>query len=115
MMCSFRQRLSGLLALMRGADADGDATQTEAVLDRGAEVRRVRSGLDWAEHAGRGCDGAIAALTASKPGKATVNRQEQSELVEVRSEIARLERTIIEQAVERRFVRSGGAEPCAKP
>ena len=45
-------------------------------------------------------DGAIAALQASKPGKPTVNRVEQIELVEARSEISRLERTIIEQAVE---------------
>ena len=45
-------------------------------------------------------DGAIAALQASKPGKPTVNRVEQTELVEARSEISRLERTIIEQAVE---------------
>ena len=45
-------------------------------------------------------DGAIAALQASKPGKPTVSRVEQTELVEARSEISRFERTIIEQAVE---------------
>jgi transposase len=45
-------------------------------------------------------DGAIAALQASKPGKATVSRVEQTDLVEARAEIARLERTVIEQAVE---------------
>ena len=45
-------------------------------------------------------DGAIAALQVSRPGKPTVNRVEQTELVEARAEISRLERTIIEQAVE---------------
>lgn len=45
-------------------------------------------------------DGAIAALQASRPGKATVNRVERTELVEARAEISRLERTVIEQAVE---------------
>jgi transposase len=45
-------------------------------------------------------DGAIAALQASKPGKPTASRAEQTELVEARAEITRLERTIIEQAVE---------------
>ncbi len=45
-------------------------------------------------------DGAIAALQASKPGKPTVSRVEATEIVGLQAEVARLERTIIEQAVE---------------
>jgi transposase len=45
-------------------------------------------------------DGAIAALQASKPGKSSVNRVEQTEIVGLQSEVARLQHTIVEQAIE---------------
>lgn len=45
-------------------------------------------------------DGAIAALQASKPGKPTSSRVEQTEIVGLQAEVARLERTVVEQAVE---------------
>ena len=45
-------------------------------------------------------DGAIAALAASKPGKAKASRAEVTEAAGLRVEVARLEHTIVEQAVE---------------
>ena len=45
-------------------------------------------------------DGAIAALQASRPGKPAVSKQDQSELLGLQAEVARLERTVVEQAVE---------------
>ena len=45
-------------------------------------------------------DGAIAALAASKPGKAKQSRAEVSEAAALRVEVSRLEHTIVEQAIE---------------
>ena len=83
------QKYDVFVRILTGQSTQG-AAATELGVDR-TVITRIRAVAR---------DGAIAALTASKPGRATVNRQEQSELVEARSEIARLERTIIEQAVE---------------
>lgn len=45
-------------------------------------------------------DGAIAALQASKPGRSKNSRVEQSKINVLEAEVARLQATIIEQAVE---------------
>lgn len=45
-------------------------------------------------------DGAIAALQASRPGRARVDRAELSELARLRADNARLASTIVEQAIE---------------
>jgi transposase len=45
-------------------------------------------------------DGAIAALQASRPGRPAVSRVAQTEIVGLQAEVARLERTVVEQAVE---------------
>jgi transposase len=45
-------------------------------------------------------DGAIAALQASRPGKPSVSNLDQSEIVGLQAEVARLERTVVEQAVK---------------
>ena len=67
----------------------GQTTQGAAAVELGVDrtvVTRIRAVAR---------DGAIAALQASKPGKATVSGVEQSELAELRAEKARLERTVI--------------------
>jgi hypothetical protein len=45
-------------------------------------------------------DGAIAALQASKPGKPAQTRADAGEVAVLRAEVARLQATIVEQAVE---------------
>jgi hypothetical protein len=45
-------------------------------------------------------DGAIAALQASKPGKPTMSRGEVARVATLEAEVARLQRTVVEQAVE---------------
>jgi predicted subunit of tRNA(5-methylaminomethyl-2-thiouridylate) methyltransferase len=39
-------------------------------------------------------------LQASKPGKPTVSRAEAARTVELEAEVARLQKTVVEQAVE---------------
>lgn len=39
-------------------------------------------------------------MQVSKPGKPTVGRVEQTEIVGLRAEVARLQHTIVEQAIE---------------
>lgn len=50
-------------------------------------------------------DGAIAALSASKPGKAKHSRAERTRIAELEAEIGRLQSTIVEQAVELALLR----------
>ena len=45
-------------------------------------------------------DGAIAALQASRPGKPSLSRVEHTEIVGLQAEVARLERTVVEQVIE---------------
>ena len=54
-------------------------------------------------------DGAIAALTASRPGGPKLDRVEQTELARSRAEIERLSGTIVEQAVELAVLRGKAA------
>ena len=66
------------------------AAATEVGVDR-TVITRIRSVAR---------DGAIAALQSSRPGKPSVSKLDQSEIAGLRAEVARLERTIVEQAVE---------------
>jgi transposase len=50
-------------------------------------------------------DGAIAALSASKPGKPKQSRAERTRIAELETEVARLQSTIVEQAVELALLR----------
>ena len=54
-------------------------------------------------------DGAIAALQASKPGKPTHAKAEAGEAAVLRAEVARLQATIVEQAVELAMLRGKSA------
>jgi transposase len=72
----------------------GQTTQGAAAAELGVDrtvITRIRTVAR---------DGAIAALQASKPGKPTVSRVEHTEIAELKGEVARLERTVIEQAIE---------------
>ena len=72
----------------------GQTTQGAAAAELGVDrtvITRIRTVAR---------DGAIAALHASRPGKPTVGRLEQSEIAALQAEVARLQRTIVEQAVE---------------
>jgi hypothetical protein len=66
------------------------AAAAEAGVDRGViiKIRAVAR------------DAAIAALQTSRPGKPAVNKVEQAETVRMAAEIARLQHTIVEQAIE---------------
>lgn len=66
------------------------AAATEAGVDR-TVITRIRSVAR---------DGAIAALQASKPGKPTMSRSETAQVAALEAEVARLQKTVVEQAVE---------------
>ena len=72
----------------------GQITQGAAAVEAGVDrtvITRIRTVAR---------DGAIAALQASKPGKPTLSRAETSRAAELEAEIARLQKTVVEQAVE---------------
>lgn len=75
--------------MLSGQITQGDAA-AEAGVDR-TVITRIRAVAR---------DGAIAALQASKPGKPKVSRAETTRTVELEAEVARLQKTVIEQAVE---------------
>ncbi len=50
-------------------------------------------------------DGAIAALSASRPGKPKQSRSERTRIAELETEVTRLQSTIVEQAVELALLR----------
>lgn len=66
--------------------------------DAAAEVGVDRSTIVKLRGVAR--DGAIAALQSSKPGKRKQSAAEASEAAALRAEVARLERTVLEQAIE---------------
>jgi transposase len=72
----------------------GQISQADAAAEAGVD-RSVISRLRAVAR-----DGAIAALQVSKPGKARQSREEAAEAAELRAEITRLERTVVEQAIE---------------
>lgn len=72
----------------------GQISQADAAAEAGVDrsvITRLR---------GVARDGAIAALAASKPGRPQRSRDEVTEAAALRAEVARLQATIVEQAVE---------------
>ena len=61
-----------------------------AGVDR-TEITRIRAGAR---------DGAITALQVSKPGRPVQSRSELAQVSTLEAEVARLEQTVVEQAVE---------------
>lgn len=72
----------------------GQLTQADAAVEAGVD----RSTITKLRAVAR--DGAMAALASSKPGKTKTSRAEQSKITELEAECARLERTVVEQAIE---------------
>ena len=83
------QKYDVFVRILTGQTTQG-AAATELGVDR-TVITRIRAVAR---------DGAIAALQASRPGKASVSKVVQSEVVGLQSEVARLESTVVEQAVE---------------
>jgi transposase len=83
------QKYDLFVRILTGQITQG-AAATEVGVDR-TVITRIRTVAS---------DGAIAALQASKPGRPTASRVEQTEIVGLQAEVARLERTVVEQAVE---------------
>lgn len=72
----------------------GQITQGAAAVEVGVDrtvISRIRSVAR---------DGAIAALQASRPGRPLHSKADASEIAGLQAEVARLEHTIVEQAVE---------------
>lgn len=72
----------------------GQITQSAAAAEAGVDrtvITRIRAVAR---------DGAIAALQASKPGRAAQSREELSRIAALEAEVARLQQTVVEQAVE---------------
>ena len=72
----------------------GQITQAEAAAEAGVD-RSVISRLRAVAR-----DGAVAALGASRPGRPRQSRTEASQAAAQQAEIERLQRTVVEQAVE---------------
>lgn len=72
----------------------GQITQSAAAAEAGVD----RTTIATLRRVAR--DGAIAALTASQPGRRKVSAQEASELAKAKAEVDRLGGVIIEQAIE---------------
>jgi transposase len=77
----------------------GQISQADAAVEAGVD-RTVISRLRAVAR-----DGAIAALQASKPGRPRQSGQEAGELAALRAEVDRLERTVVEQAIELALLR----------
>ena len=72
----------------------GQITSGAAVVEAGVDrtvISKIRSVAR---------DGAIAALQASRPGKPARSKLEASQIAGLQAEVARLEHTIVEQAIE---------------
>ncbi len=83
------QKYDLFIRMLSGQLSQADAA-AEAGVDR-STITRIRT---------LARDGAIAALQASKPGRSKTSRAERSKITELESEVARLQATVIEQAVE---------------
>ena len=88
-MLTAEQKYDLWLRMLTGQISQADAA-VEAGVDRSV-ISRLRAVAR---------DGAIAALQASKPGRARQSRAEASEAAVLRAEVARLEHTVVEQAIE---------------
>ena len=72
----------------------GQVTQAQAAVEAGVDrsvIARLRAVAR---------DGAVAALGSSKPGRRCQSQAEATEAAALRSEVERLGRTVVEQAVE---------------
>ena len=72
----------------------GQITQGAAAMEAGVDrtvITRIRAVAR---------DGAIAALQASKPGKPVMSRSEAAQVAGLEAEVSRLQKTVVEQAVE---------------
>jgi hypothetical protein len=72
----------------------GQVTQSDAAAEAGVD----RTSIARLRKVAR--DGAIAALQASRPGRAKVSAAEATELAKLRAEVDRLGSVVIDQAVE---------------
>ena len=72
----------------------GQITQADAAAEAGVDRTTIATLRRVAK------DGAIAALTASQPGRRKVSAQEASELAKLKAEVDRLGGVVIEQAIE---------------
>ena len=72
----------------------GQITQSDAAAEAGVDRTTIATLRRVAK------DDAIAALTASQPGRRKVSPQEASELAKLKAEVDRLGGVIIEQAIE---------------
>ena len=72
----------------------GQITQTDAAAEAGVDRTTIATLRRVAK------DGAIAALTASVPGKRKQSAAEAAEVAKLRAEVDRLSGTIVEQAIE---------------
>ena len=72
----------------------GELTTKQAAAEAGVDRSTIMTMRKTAK------DGAIAALQASRPGKPRLDAREASELAQLRAENARLQATIVEQAIE---------------
>ncbi len=72
----------------------GQLSQADAAVEAGVDRTTITRMRTVAR------DGAIAALQASKPGRSKTSRAERSKIASLEAEVARLQATIIEQAVE---------------
>lgn len=72
----------------------GQITQSDAAAEAGVDRTTIATLRRVAK------DGAIAALTASRPGRGRQTPQEVSEIAKLKAEVDRLGGVIIEQAVE---------------
>ena len=88
-MLTAEQKYDLWVRMLSGQISQADAA-AEAGVDRSV-VARLRAVAR---------DGAIAALQASRPGRARQSRAEASEAAALRAEVERLQSTVIEQAVE---------------
>jgi hypothetical protein len=88
-MLTAEQKYDLWVRMLTGQISQADAA-AEAGVDRSV-ITRLRAVAR---------DGAIAALQASKPGKPRRSRAEAGEVAQLQAEVARLQATIVEQAVE---------------
>ena len=81
----------------------GQLSQADAAAEAGVDRTTIATLRRVAK------DGAIAALTASAPGRRKQTAAEASELAKLKAEVDRLQGTIVEQAVELAVLRGKAA------
>jgi transposase-like protein len=81
----------------------GQLSQADAAVEAGVDRTTIATLRRVAK------DGAIAALTASAPGRRKQSAAEASEIAKLKAEVDRLQGTIVEQAVELAVLRGKAA------